>query len=184
MLNWEIVSNASQYLGTPGQSKTTYFGPDENAIFGRYYDGTPISEHPKLDEISRYFEFWIALSNDEQREVLQGMFDAQIAMDFVKAHKDKDAYTIVTEAIKWWDRFYEWEVKEFMQYLAWKKGTLRDPCGYDVTRAHKFKGSIPQRVKQFVLGAKPELIRYDGKKETQFEKIFYSVFSKALIGGN
>jgi hypothetical protein len=185
MLNWEkLLKDAPKYQGSAGHSKTVYWGPDEAAPFGRYYDGTPISEHPNEAEISQYFEFWIALSNEEQREVLQAMFDSQLAMDFAKAFKGDTDYNIVDNAIKWWDRHYKWEVKEFMAYLAWKKGTLRDPAGYDRTKAHKFKGSIPQRVKQFVANARPEMCMLKGASESKFEKIFYSIFTKALIGGN
>lgn len=185
MMDWEkLVQNAPKWSGTAGHSKTVYWGPDEDAVFGRYWDGTPVSEHPSEGEISQYYEFYVALAGEEQREVLQAIFDSQLAMDFGKAMKGKTAYEVVNEAIKWWDRHYRWEVKEFMRYLEWKKGTLRDPRGYDMTKAHKFKGSIPQRVKQFVTMANPELVRYAGKSESKFETIFYSIFTKALIGGN
>jgi len=185
MLNWEeLVANAPKWSGTAGHSKTVYWGPDSGAVFGRYWDGTPLSEHPSEGEISQYYEFYVALANEEQKEVLQAIFDAQIATDFSKAVKGKSAYEVVNEAILWWDRHYRWEVKEFMQYLEWKKGTLRDPQGYDKTKAWKFKGSIPQRVKQLVTLANPELLQYKGQSESKFEKIFYSIFSKALIGGN
>lgn len=185
MLNWEeLTANAPKYRGITGQSKTVYFGADEQAPYGRYWDGQALSENPDADEISKYFEFWIALSSMEQREVLQAMYDAQIGLNFEKAFKGKDAYTIVNGAIEWWNKHYGWEVKEFLQYLAWQKDSLRDPKGYDKTKAWKFKGSVPFRVKQFVTLANPELTKYLGQSETKFDKLFYAIFTKAQIGGN
>lgn len=185
MLNWEkLVETAPKWSGKIGHSKTVYFGPDPDAIFGRYWDGVAISEHPSADEISKYYAFWIALANTEQKEIIQAMFDTQIGINFEKAFKGKDAQTIVEGAIKWWDEYYHWEVQEFLRYLAWTKGRLRDAKGWDRTKSWKFKGSIPHRVKQFVVLANPELVRYDGKSQTKFEKIFFSVFTNAIVGGN
>jgi hypothetical protein len=185
MLDWEKVLNAApQWMGNAGNHPCQYFRPDQDAIFGRYYDGTPISEHPGVEEINKYYQFWIAIANSEQKEVLQAMFDSQLAMDFAKAYKSETDYNIVDNAIKWWDKHYRWEVKEFMEYIAWKKGTLRNSAGYDKTKAWKFKGAIPQRVKQFVVNTRPEMCMLKGATQSKFEKIFFSIFSKALIGGN
>jgi hypothetical protein len=184
MLNWEAIFSAPKFQGAVGSSKRVYFGADETAQFGRYFDGTAISENPSEEEISKYFEFWIALANAEQKEVIQAIFDTQVGFDFEKAFRGKDAHTVIDGAIKWWDRFYAWEVKEFMKYLQWQKDRLRDPSGYDRTKAWKFKGSVPQRVKQLVGLANPELVKHHDQDKSQFDKYFFEIFSKALIGGN
>lgn len=167
-----------------GVSKTTYFPPDPDAPYGRYYDKTPISENPSESEINNYFEFWIAMANKEQKEVLQAMFDAGIATEFGKLYKGKDDVTIVEAAIKWWDLHYNWEVKEFLKYIDWKKETLANPEGWTKCKSWKFQGAIPQRVKQLVMNANPELVKYGSQNDTKFQKIFFALFKKAAIGGN
>jgi hypothetical protein len=185
MLNWEeLVTQAPKYQGRVGHSKTVYWGPDEDAVFGRYWDGTPISQHPKDEEISRYYAFWIAMSNSEQKETLQAMFDIQIAENFLKAYRGRSTEEIITEAIKWWHKFYPQEVKDFNEYIAFKKGTLRDPKGYDRTKAHKFQGAIPPRIKHLVMVANPDLVKYDGQSQSTLEKYFFKIYTKANIGGN
>lgn len=167
-----------------GVTKTTYFPPDPDAPYGRYYDKTPISENPSEEEIGQYWEFWVAMANKEQKEVLQGIFDANIATEFGKRFKGKDAVTIIEGAIKWWDKHYRWEVSEFLRYIDWKKETLANPEGWSHCKSWKFQGAIPQRVKQLVMCADPNLVKYDGQSQTTLEKVFFQVFKKANIGGN
>lgn len=179
-----IIQNAPKWNGTPGLSKKVYFGPDEEAIFGRYWDGRAMSEHPSNEEISEYWEFWVALANAEQKQIVQGMFDMAIATDFASAVKEKSDYEVVETAVKWWIQNYAWEYREFTQYIEEKKATLYNSQGWDRGKTQKFSGAIPQRVRQLVLGARPELLRMDANKDCKFIRLFYSIYTKAQIGGN
>ncbi len=171
------------YQGIQAQARTFYFEPDEEAPYGRYYDGVAISEHPSDSEINAHTEFWIALAEKEQKEVLQAMYDVQCAEMFKKKVGNKDAMTIVVSAIKFWDEMYPQEVKEFLAYCQEKRSTLANSGGWDRTKEWKFKGSIPQRVKHFVSYVKPELVKKTASGTSVFEKIFWSEFKKAIIGG-
>ncbi len=172
-----------RFTGERSHCKTFYFEPDEDAPRGRYFDGAPISEHPSELEIKAHWEFWTALASEEQKEVLQGYNDMGLASKFIEMVKGKDDYTIVSEAIAFWDKFYPHEVKAFMDYIRSRDNTLLNPQGWDKSKQTQLKGSVPQRVKQLVMGVKPELCRYYGKDETLFQKIFYQIFTKALVGG-
>jgi hypothetical protein len=171
-----------RYSGEASNSKTFWFEPDENALHGRYFDGSPISEHPSEHEISTHWEFWVALCGQEQKEVIQAQFDIRVAMEFNKAVKNKDSRTIVQEAINWWIKWYPWDYKAFMEQIKVTRAGLINK-GWDKTKIHYLKGQIPHRVKQLVNGVKPELNRYKGKNETEFQSLFYDIFSTAKLGG-
>ncbi len=178
-----ILRTAQPWKGIPIQDKRGYFAPDEDAPYGRYHDGKAMSEHPSNEEINDHWEFWVSLANAEQKQVVQGMFDMGIAYEFSQSVKNKQDYEVVEEAIKWWMKHYSWEYKEFTQYIAEKKSTLINSGGWDATKMHKFSGAIPQRVKQLVMGCRPELCRNNPSGESPFQKLFYSIYTKATIGG-
>lgn len=179
-----VISHAKRFRGERGATKTCYFAPDEDAPYGRYWDGKAISENPSIDELNEYNLFWIAMANEEQKNVIQAHYDIQTANAFKTLTNGCSKRVIVEKAVRYWAQTYPQEYAEFSAHIEMMKATLMSANGMDRTKTMKLKGSIPHRVKQFVLFACPELVRYDGKSSTEFEKLFYEFYSKALIGGN
>lgn len=176
-----IQTYAPEFRGVPASSRRAYFRPDPSAPYGRYWDGTPISEHPSEDEINQFWEFWVALCNADQKETLQAQFDWKVAQEFIKAFQFRSVEDLVKGAVDWWIRWYPHEYREFMQDLKLLKSHLKSEGGWDDTHSWKLIGQIPHRVKQLVLAVNPEIVRRQGKFESPFEKLFFSYFDSARI---
>lgn len=179
----EYVDKATPYRGMRGNSPRVYFAPDPDAPYGRYWDGKAISQHPSETEIEDYWEFWTALANAEQKEVLNAQRDIGVAYYFNKQWKDRSNAEVVQGAIDWWMKHYPAEVRDFEDYLKHQKAIMEQLGGWSKGKQMFYKGAIPPRVKQLVIGVRPSLCQLDGREQSKFDEIFFELAPKALVGG-
>lgn len=177
----DYVNRAEKYRGVKATNPLVYFAPDEDAVYGRYWNGEPISQHPSEMEIGDYWEFWTALANAEQKEVLNATRDIGIAHNFNKEWKGKSDVDVVQGAIDWWIKFYPDEVKVFEEYLTRQKAMMQQSGGWAKDRAMKYHGAISPRVKALVTGIRPEMVKLDGKDQSRFSQLFFELAPKALV---
>ena len=150
-----------------------------------YPDGCFIARHPKQDEINAHWDFWLAQASQEQIEVYDAIRTMQIVQQYqdgppkVKTLSKEDA---VERAIKLWAYYYPVEVKDFLDYIKFKRETLKNSKGMNDAGLGQLVGSIPALVQQLVKIYNPEmLITLPGDRFSDLHKYFYRLFPKARI---
>lgn len=149
-----------------------------------YSDGTPISEHPSQEEIFAHWDYWYWVASEEQREILEGMYDLGAMAEWQKIAKKLQKNLVVTEAMKFWMRAYPWEVRDYMNYVGMMRECRNNEKGFDRGKTMMFVGSIPDRVKHMVGLVDQEMLQVDRiHKTSQMQRDFFRAFNHLRVGG-